>query len=179
MSGPMKLDDFLKSQKSGFTATLEAIPDKPALVKVTPFREEHGCGCSSSIELSKEMIRSITPTGKFHFCCGKRLEVALVEFAENASVPVADLMKRMERPVEHSHAAPAYVPGPSQHRRPSMSRMRSPVGGGGRGVVGRWPLPGGCVWECIEVCVEFCSDEGWDCCQWETRCAMTCPGFAY
>jgi hypothetical protein len=196
MSTPVKLDDFLKSQSSGYTATLEPIPEKPTEVKVTPYRDDLGCACSSSFELSRNMIRSVTPTGKYHFCCGKRLEVAVVEFTENASVSVADLMKRIEHPDEHTHAAPPHLPGGNfiplraadnrsqlssgflgrpLHAADSRSRLGS---GLGSGLVGRWPIPGtGCEVVCIEVCTQFCGPTGWDCCQWETRCGLNC-GYA-
>lgn len=179
MSSPIKLDDFLTAQsvqRSGFTATVEAIPDKPTDVRITPFREEHGCGCASSFMLPKSMIRSVAPTGTFHHCCGKRLEVVVVEFTETASVPVADLMKR----TEHAESA----------RRPDMpprsgggggrsSRNARMIGPGGGGIVGRFPIPGlPCHVTCIEVCTEFCNPTGWDCCRWETRCGISCDDFA-
>jgi len=38
-------------------------------------------------------------------------------------------------------------------------------------LVGRWSLFG-CELNCIEVCTRFCNPTGWDCCKWETRCAV-------
>jgi hypothetical protein len=175
MSTPMQLDEFLKSQTSGFTATLEPVPEKPTSIKVTPYRDDRGCGCSSGFELPRNMIRSVTPTGKYHFCCGKRLEVAVVEFTENASVSVADLMKRIEGPSEHAHSASPYSPRGHPvppHAADTSSRLSS-------GIVGRWPIPWTpCHVECIEVCTRFCGPTGWDCCNWETRCRIGCSGFA-
>jgi hypothetical protein len=41
----------------------------------------------------------------------------------------------------------------------------------------RWHIPWtNCELNCIQVCTRFCSDTGWDCCGWETRCAISCPG---
>jgi hypothetical protein len=169
MATPMKLDEFLESQSSGFTATLEPIPDKPTAVRVTPYREDRGCGCSSSFELPKDMVRSVVPTGKYHYCCGKRLEVVVVEFTEAAAVPVAELMKRAERPGEHAHAPPPYPPPQGADNR-----------GGASPLVGRWPVPGlPCELACIEVCTRFCHPTGWDCCRWETRCALNCRGLSF
>lgn len=179
MSSPLKLDEFLKAQsaqRSGFTATVEAVPDKPGDVTITPFRDEHGCGCASSFVLPRSMIRSVMPTGTFHHCCGKRLEVVVVEFTENASVPVAVLMKRVER-----HEAEHHGEGLPPRREGGRSRGRSArmIGPGGGGIVGRFPIPGtGCHIECIEVCTEFCAPTGWDCCKWETRCGISCDDFA-
>jgi hypothetical protein len=38
-------------------------------------------------------------------------------------------------------------------------------------VVGHWSIFG-CQVSCIEVCTKFCRPTGWDCCKWETRCAV-------
>jgi hypothetical protein len=65
MRSRIKLDDFLTAQSDqrlGFTATVEAMPGKPTDVEITPFREEHGCGCASSFVLPESMIRSVTST---------------------------------------------------------------------------------------------------------------------
>jgi hypothetical protein len=43
-------------------------------------------------------------------------------------------------------------------------------------LVGRWDLGTRCQFACIEVCTRFCRPTGWDCCQWETRCALSCDG---
>lgn len=171
----MGLDEFLADQGklAGFTATLEPAPDRSTHVTVTPFRDDRGCGCASSFELPKEAIRSVTPTGNYHFCCGKRLQVAVVEFAEGASIPVADLVKQMDRVSDHPHAAPMPIGSgrvnPSWPPRPGGSR---PVG-----LVGRWHIPWtDCYVECAEVCTRFCGPTGWDCCEWETRCVLVCSG---
>jgi len=178
MSSPIKLDDFLSAQstqRSGFTATVEAVPDKPTDVKITPFRDGHGCGCASSFVLPKSMIRSVTPTGTFHQCCGKRLEVVVVEFTENASIPVADLMKRVER---HEAAGGGGAPPRWEGGRGGRRAARMMQAGGG-GLVGRYPIPGlPCHITCIEVCTEFCAPTGWDCCRWETRCGISCDDLA-
>lgn len=133
MNTPISLDELLESQSPSFTATLEPISEKPTDVKVMPYRDDYRSGCSSSFELPGSMIRSIIPTGKYHYCCGKRLEVAIVELTEDASAPVAHFMKRIERPSEHTDAAPSYVSGENYDpSRAAYSRSRmSP------GIVGR------------------------------------------
>jgi hypothetical protein len=45
-------------------------------------------------------------------------------------------------------------------------------------LVGRWELSSRCQISCIEVCTRFCRPTGWDCCQWQTRCALSCDGKA-
>lgn len=190
MSDPMKLDEFLSSQSSrseAFTATVEPIKDNTAEVKITPFQEGRGCGCSSSFTLKKEMIRSVAPTGNFHRCCGKRLEIVEIEFAENASVPVADLMKRAAQSRSEAHAATPHegipygmtggnfgqqMPGGQMPLREGRATGRR-----GPGIHGSWPIPWTpCKINCIDACVRFCSDTGYDCCEYETRCAIVCDG---
>jgi hypothetical protein len=182
MSNPMKLDEFLSTQSSrseAFTATVEPIADNATDVKITPFHEGGGCGCSSSFTLAKKMIRSVKPTGNFHRCCGKRLEIVEIEFEENASVPVADLMKRAARAGGEMHAglphegSPFQMPGmPGGQLPPHEARA---AGRQGAGLVGRWPIPWTpCEVVCIEVCTRFCGPTGWACCEWETRCGINC-----
>jgi hypothetical protein len=44
-------------------------------------------------------------------------------------------------------------------------------------LVGRWHIPfTNCEVECIEACTRFCRPTGWDCCAWQTRCAVSCDG---
>jgi hypothetical protein len=44
-------------------------------------------------------------------------------------------------------------------------------------LVGRWQVPWtSCEVSCIEVCTRFCHPTGWDCCAWQTRCALNCNG---
>lgn len=58
-----------------------------------------------------------------------------------------------------------YPPGTS-FREPGVSQL-----------VGRWHIPWtNCDISCIEVCTRFCSPTGWDCCGWQTRCALVCNG---
>jgi hypothetical protein len=188
----MQLDEFLEAQgedagpTGDFKATLETVEDKPDLVKVTPYVEGLGCGCAGALELPKTLIRHVTPSGSFHLCCGKRLEVVSVEFVEGASVPVAEVLGRAMQPAaahRHAHEQAGWpaggwpgAMGPMGYPPRTAQARRGPAGGAG--IVGRWPIPWTpCHIECAEVCVEFCSDVGWDCCKWETRCGFDCDGF--
>jgi hypothetical protein len=190
----MRLDEFLEAQGRGVTVTLQAIPDRPDLVRVTPHHGRGGCGCGSSFDLPRTMIVGVKGTGTHHFCCGKRLEVAIVEFAEDAAVPVAELMKPRTQHHRHRHRR-----GPRRHGRSGepdargmVGRRRAwgtgdsgprpvgPPGGGPVALVGRWRIPWTrCTVSCIEVCTRFCGPTGWDCCGWETRCAVNCDGPYY
>jgi hypothetical protein len=71
---------------------------------------------------------------------------------------------------------PQFTAGASLGNVRSVAAARGGIGG--LGLVGRWPIPWTpCELVCIEVCTEFCFPTGWDCCQWETRCAINCDGF--
>jgi hypothetical protein len=184
----MDLEEFLEAQgatvagEGRFLATVEAIADRPEDVKVTPYAPGSGCGCSSALDVPKRMIREVRPTGEHHLCCGKRLAVVEIEFAEDAAIPVAELMRRAIRPAAHGQDHGQGFPmggwpmGGGMGMRPPSTRQAM-ARRGGQGFVGRIPIPWTpCTINCIEVCTEFCSDVGWDCCQWETRCAVSCDG---
>jgi hypothetical protein len=187
MTKPISLDDFLEAQGKGITATLEACADKSTHIKLTPWHGEGRCGCSSSIELPREAIASIVPTGKFVFCCGKRLEVAVVELNDKATISIGDLLKQKEQPMPHGPGEPGHRVGHghgggySALHGPAMPPSVPQTGrraASSMGLIGRWRLPWTrCTVSCIEVCTRFCSDTGWDCCEWETRCAIDdCAG---
>jgi hypothetical protein len=43
-------------------------------------------------------------------------------------------------------------------------------------LIGRWDFGTRCHLICIEACTRFCRPTGWDCCEWQTRCAFVCDG---
>jgi hypothetical protein len=101
--------DFLGQQRSvenAFLATVEtgATEDR---VKVTPWREEAGCLCSLAFELPLSAISSVTPTKHQHACCGKKLTIVEVEFA-NSHHAAADIVSQQVTASgtrqEHSHS---------------------------------------------------------------------------
>jgi hypothetical protein len=184
MSKPKGLDEFLEDQGevAGFTATLEPVPDKSTHVKVTPFRDGHGCGCESSFELPKDAIRSVTPTGNHHFCCGKSLRVAVVEFAEGASIPVADLVEQMSRASSDFHAAPTpdHLHAMRTPDRPGGGNP-PPHPGGSRPIarIGFWDIPWtNCSIEAYESCIGWGGPSGFECLGWEQRYRLVCNGRA-
>jgi hypothetical protein len=62
----------------------------------------------------------------------------------------------------------------------SLSTASSSSDGGvAPALIGHWPIPWTrCSINCLEACVRFCGPTGWDCCGWETRCALVCDGEA-
>jgi hypothetical protein len=175
----MNLDEFLEAhgKDAGTTgavqATLEPVENKPDVVKVTSYVEGVGCGCAGALELSKTLIGQVTPSGTFHHCCGKRLEVVSIQFVEGASMPVGEVLGWATRPPvahHHPHERPGSraggwpgALGPTGYPPRTPLARRGPMGGAG--LVGRWPIPfTPCHIECAEVCVEFCSDVASYCC---------------
>ena len=63
-----------------FQATIEPLPNDKSKVKVTPWTPRGGCHCGNSLEVPKAAIASVRPTESVHWCCGKGLRVAEVDF---------------------------------------------------------------------------------------------------
>ncbi len=64
-----------------------------------------------------------------------------------------------------------------RYRAAAAIRGDDPRGSVTPALVGRWHIPWTrCEINCIEVCTRFCAPTGWDCCAWETRCAVSCDG---
>ncbi len=63
-----------------FLATIEGLPD--AKVKITPWTEGGGCLCAFAFVVDEDAVKELTRTADFHSCCGKRLNVVEVAFAE-------------------------------------------------------------------------------------------------
>ncbi|GAA4455836.1 hypothetical protein GCM10023170_049450 [Phytohabitans houttuyneae] len=105
MSGDrITVDDVLARQGSAeeLRVTIEAVPEDEGRVKVTPFVPDVGCLCAYSLTIDKQVIESVTTTDEFHHCCGKRLMIVQVSFAENALADVfqqlGDSARRSARP---------------------------------------------------------------------------------
>lgn len=88
----VSLDELLADQtKVVRLATVEAIPDKPEMVRVTPWILGRGCACQSALVIPKQAIGKLFSTEHRHNCCGKVLQVVEIEFKEGSSVSVADI----------------------------------------------------------------------------------------
>jgi hypothetical protein len=86
------LDELLADQSKVVTlATVEAIPDKPEIVSVTPWIPGHGCACQFALTIPKRAIGKLFSTEHRHNCCGKVLKVVEIEFREDSSLSVADI----------------------------------------------------------------------------------------
>lgn len=144
---------------------MEAVPDKPDQVKMTPWQPQQGCLCHLSLVLPKSAIESVTPTGQKHPCCGKVLLVVEVKFKEGATLELRTIFDQL-----HSHASHPHR-GSEEHTRPfdfgghsGMAPDRSLIQTGDfRYLCGGRPCPP------RNVCVscndrEFCASPGTSCC---------------
>jgi hypothetical protein len=95
MKTKISLEEFLSEEANEtFLCTLEKVADDDTKIKLTPFiNEQEGCGCSSALILSKDLIESVSPTENSHLCCGKKHKVVEVFFKEGASIKVEDILK--------------------------------------------------------------------------------------
>lgn len=113
----LSLDELFQKQGEGqYMATIEPTVD-PAQVKLTPYLANLGCLCSQSIKIPKDLIDSVTPTGEFHLCCGKRLIVVEIHFKKGANLPLNTIFDQLRANlVERQDARPAFstMPHPSQ-----------------------------------------------------------------
>lgn len=105
---PLTLDELLERQESGpgsLLATVEAVPDRPEHVRVTPFRGDGGCRCSQALVLPRSVVGAVTPTGQEHRCCrGGRLLVVELEVTDPT---VAEILRQLA-----AHDEPGAEPDP-------------------------------------------------------------------
>lgn len=121
MPEALKLDDFLKRQKETNKVTIETVEGDEKLIKLTPWSKSAGCSCSRSIKLPKEAVKSVSPTGEEHFCCGKMLFVSTVEFKEEHTIKLTDVLNQLShndseqhQPKQSSGLANIQMPGFAQ-----------------------------------------------------------------
>ncbi len=88
----IQLEDLLAEQSKVATlATVEAVADKPELVRVTPWIPGRGCACRFALTISKRDISKLVLTENRHHCCGKVQRVVEVSFEEGSVLAIADL----------------------------------------------------------------------------------------
>jgi hypothetical protein len=110
-SEPVPLDEFLKAQKTPtFVATIEEVDDRPHLAKVTPWAPGAGCLCHAALEVPRDVIESVRPTGDTHYCCGKVLRVGEIRFKGGAKIELEQVLAQaMQSARGGTHRA---MPGP-------------------------------------------------------------------
>lgn len=115
------VDDFLASNPavSSFLATIEPVADKDH-VRVTPW-VNGDCACDASLVIPKSAIASLTRTNDTHSCCGKRLSVAEVIFAEGSKVFTTIFDQLLARRAADLGAFPLSESRGAEERRPKQS----------------------------------------------------------
>lgn len=109
----LSVDDFLAQQSEyELLATVEAVEDNPDLVKLTPWLSSGGgtCLCHYALNIPKESIESLHPTGDRHACCGKVLRVASIRFKEGATLELNKVFEQIGKRARPEEGAPV-VPG--------------------------------------------------------------------
>jgi hypothetical protein len=108
----ISLDQLLQRQEksSALRATIESIDGNNDVVKITPYVANVGCLCSFAINIPKKFIKTVSPTGENHICCGKQLIVVSIEFTDDGKA-YSDIMSQLQSNAgngthSHSHHPP-------------------------------------------------------------------------
>jgi hypothetical protein len=117
-SDPMSLDEFLTAQKTlSFVATIEEVRDHPDLVKITPWSPGAGCLCQAALEVPRDAIESVKPTGDTHYCCGHVLRVGEIQFKSGAKIDLEKVFAQVMQAVSGGARIPYPFPvPPAAHR---------------------------------------------------------------
>src|SRR5688572_18117399 len=89
----ISVDDLLARQsslRSGIRATIKA--DVDDRVTITPFVAGGACACALKITVSKADIKDVIPTDEVSECCGEKLIVVEVAFANET---VASIFRQL------------------------------------------------------------------------------------
>ena len=151
---PISLDELLtRQERAGTVCTIEAVPDKPDRVRITPFVSGPGCSCSHGMTVPKDVIESVTTTDDTKDCCGRKLTVVEVSYAD----PILnDVFRQLgEAARQTARVRPA--------RRARRGRRNTETRGGTcafeyehcvRNCRRAYPLGGSAYRECLAVCQE-------------------------
>jgi len=95
--------------------TVEPIEGDDSHVKLTPWVEGVGCLCHFSMNIPKDSIESVEPTGDVHHCCGKQLRVVTVSFKKGAQLDLATVVADL---VSKASSAEHSTPAHTHHQHP-------------------------------------------------------------
>lgn len=115
------VDEFLaaNSAVSSLLATIEPTSDKDS-VRVTPWINGD-CACEASLVIPKSAIANLARTKDTHSCCGKRLAVAEVTFAEASKAFISIFEQLLARRSAALDALPLSEGPRAEERRPKQS----------------------------------------------------------
>ncbi|KUJ67122.1 hypothetical protein ACZ90_30225 [Streptomyces albus subsp. albus] len=131
--------DALLERQDRVLATVEAVPGSDDRVRVTPLAPGSGCACELGIVIPKDEIGGLIVTDEVRNCCGKRLPVVEVDFANDTVALVFQQLGAAARRSSRSHgsapagrtralpvaAAPRY--GQAHPARPARRRRPAPA----------------------------------------------------
>lgn len=111
----IKLEVFLKKQERSRPAllvTIEPVESDKDKIKITPWSQNHGCACASSILIPKNSVESVEITSHEHHCCGKILKVVSLNLKSDATISLADIITQIALKMHASdgHHAPSSIP---------------------------------------------------------------------
>jgi hypothetical protein len=171
-AGRLSVDELLKTQSSAASAvTVEAVDGQPSLVKLTPWRSGAGCSCHLAIEVPKDSISHVVPTGTEHLCCGKVLKVVEVHFKETSSMSLPELLRQMS-----SRAGHADHPGPESHMQAGAADVAQAFGSVGGAAQFPYSPTSVCAQQCVRSLI-LCDYYGGSNCECNFRnCTARCSG---
>jgi hypothetical protein len=127
----LSIDDLLQQQeRSASAVTIEPVDGDSKKVKITPWSPGGGCQCHLAIEIPKEAVSHVIPTGQKHYCCGKVLQVVEAHFASDGSIALPDLMKQLGDRAHH-HDSTASIPWHAQEHTFEHNYFVAPMSRGG------------------------------------------------
>jgi hypothetical protein len=181
------IDELLEKQSHVMSAaTIEAVSGKPTLVKVTPWAADSGCLCHLAIEVPKDSIKSVTPTGQKHNCCGKVLSVVEVKFNDQSHMMLSEIFGQLGAKAaaheEHAHSH-AVVEHSAPMSSGAMSRPRQFNAPDSAGCQWEWvcppvvPVGGYCQAGCARSYTScLARNDGSDCECFYSNCIARCTG---
>lgn len=86
--------DALLAEQAAWSgrAIIEAIPDKPDMVKVTPLTPTLRARCGIDVTVPKSAIKRVKKLDKTVRCCGHHIQAVEIEFANEKMLTYADLL---------------------------------------------------------------------------------------
>ena len=93
------VDELLarQSEPAKLLVTVEAVESNETLVLVTPYVAGLGCQCSHALKVKKQAIEWLAATDEVHECCGKRLIVTEIGFADATLTDVVSQLAQAAR----------------------------------------------------------------------------------
>jgi hypothetical protein len=111
----ISFEELFEQQNAASTAlrfAAQQIPGDSEHVKVTPVDADGSCWCSSALVIPVASVASLRSTDDMTVCCGKRLRVVEIGFADTALAAVSgkSMPERQQRPLPDTRPVKAAQP---------------------------------------------------------------------